>query len=341
MKIIHCNLWGDINVSDLALSIIDTPHFQRLHYIRQTGLSYKVFPSSHSSRYEHSLGTYAITRTLMDHLIFNQPELAADCDARLQELICIAGLIHDLGHGPFSHFFDSFLALVNVKNEWNDHEQRSIDVFKDLVKRYDVKITPFEIKFIDNLIHGRDTGAWYDTVINNQRSGLDMDKMDYVLRDSMSFGMKLLFDPLRIIKNSRIINNQLSFSDRIKDEITTVFLIRNKMNRFIYRHKKIVEFENVLLHFLINEKYGDELIDMINQKDVYRFIQQNDVKLINMIPFELFSEYESRKKKFSKCFHLSFEDNTWEKIKNTMFFNKKNLYENFLIHDWNINSCYL
>jgi HD superfamily phosphohydrolase len=340
MKVIHCNLWGDINVSDLALSIIDTPHFQRLHYIRQTGLSYKVFPSSHTSRFEHSLGTFAITRILLDHLILNQPDLVSSCDAHTQELICIAGLVHDLGHGPFSHFFDWFLNLVDVQNEWMDHEQRSIDIFKDLVIKFNIQLSMVDIQFIEDLIKGKDNGAWYDCIINNQQSGLDMDKMDYLLRDSQSFGMKLSFDPLRIIKNSRIINNQISFSDRIKDEIMTVFLIRNKMNRFIYRHKKIVEFENILLHFLIEQNMGQELIDIIKSKDVYRFIQQNDIKLLSSFPFDEYSLYESRKKRFTDSYHLHFEDTAWEKIKNTMFFNKKKLNENFLIHDWNIHSCY-
>jgi HD superfamily phosphohydrolase len=192
MKIIHCNLWGDIELSDLAISIIDTPHFQRLHYIKQTGMSYKVFPGAMTTRFEHSLGVYNVIRTLLIHLMNNQPELNENCDKRKQELICIAGLIHDLGHGPYSHLFDLFLKKFSMNNSWDDHENRSLDLFIDLVEKFNIKITRTEVDFIGKLVTGNgEIDKWYSHIVNNKISGLDMDKMDYVLRDSMNFGMKI------------------------------------------------------------------------------------------------------------------------------------------------------
>ena len=68
MKQFHCSIWGEIEVSDLALSIIDTFIFQRLHYIKQTGLAYKVFPNAIGTRFAHSLGVYHLTKTIINEI---------------------------------------------------------------------------------------------------------------------------------------------------------------------------------------------------------------------------------------------------------------------------------
>lgn len=344
MKIIHCNLWGDIEVSDLALQIIDTPHFQRLHYIKQTGMSYKVFPGATTTRFEHSIGVYGITRILLDHLIKKQPELAESCDARHQELICIAGLVHDIGHGPFSHLFDLFLEMRGFDNGWEDHETRGMDVLRDLI----VDISPDEMDFIRDMVSGKlSSKHWYHAIINNKKSGLDMDKMDYVLRDSMNFGMKIHFDPLRIIKNSRVIDGELCFCDRIKDEIITVFLIRNKMNRFIYRHKRVCLFESVLLYHLNSGLYQD-ILEIINEKNICGFLRWTDMTVLYRLPHKIYDDLESRRVTLSaeELAHYDtrqeYIDQEWAKIKKLWFYVKKDPHTKFMIkeEEWNLISCY-
>lgn len=340
MKIIHCNLWGDIEFSELAISIIDTPHFQRLHYIKQTGMAYKVFPSAMTTRFQHSLGVYNVTKMLLTHLINNQPELLFDCDKNKQELICIAGLIHDLGHGPYSHLFDSFLNKNQIKNGWENHENRSLDLFHDLIKKYNINISNNDFKFIESLVKGNEIQSqWYNHLINNKISGIDTDKMDYVLRDSTNFGMKIFFDPSRIIKNSRIIDDELCFCDRIKDEIITIFLIRNKMNRFIYRHSKICEFENALINSLDYQNSND-IINIIHNKNIDEFIKLNDYTfLFNYISLNQWTIYECRKLKYNDNSD-SFKDKQWEKIKNIKFYSRKNSSHKYLIKEWTIISCF-
>jgi len=339
MKIIHCNLWGDIEISDLAISIIDTPHFQRLHYIKQTGMSYKVFPGAHTSRFEHSIGVYGVIRTLIDHLIKKQPDLVESCNERKQELICIAGLIHDLGHGPFSHLFDYYLEKSGIHNGWQDHETRSLDLLTDIVTHHKVQISEHEIEFIQGLVQGQSAEpAWYDTIVNNKIAGLDMDKMDYVLRDSMNFGMKIHFDPLRIIKNCRVIDGELCFCDRIKDEIITVFLIRNKMNRFIYRHPKVCEYESIIMDYLESPVFGEIKMTM-SEKNIEKFLALNDYTLLFKIPRDEYQQYECRKKKYQKE-HKEYKDEEWSKIVNLQFYQKKDTSRKFSIENWNIVSCY-
>jgi HD superfamily phosphohydrolase len=305
-------------------------------------MSYKVFPGANTSRFEHSIGVYSILKMLLDHLIHKQPELLESCDARKQELICIAGLIHDLGHGPFSHLFDVFLKKSRINNSWDDHENRSIDLFRDLINEYKIPIEEDEISFIELMIKGTgDTQIWYHHVVNNKIAGLDMDKIDYVLRDSMNFGMKIHFDPLRLIKSSRVIDGELCFCDRIRDEIVTIFLIRNKMNRFIYRHPKVCEYENTILHFLGTDNFK-EIITQMKKKNIKYFIRLQDATILLKIPIEEWYPFECRKKKLEdqKDSFKKYKDKEWIKIKNLKFYRKKYPQEKFILEDWTIVSCF-
>ena len=140
MKNFRCSIWGDIEVSPLALSIIDTWEFQRLHYIKQTGFAYKISTAT-SSRFEHnSIGVYHITKYIINHLQKN-----IDCQDQLSErdvdLIIIIGLVHDLGHGPFSHTFDYWLKTQNSTIIPRDHEERSVLVLKRVALKYKIDMT--------------------------------------------------------------------------------------------------------------------------------------------------------------------------------------------------------
>jgi HD superfamily phosphohydrolase len=144
MKIIHCSIWGDIEVDDLAHSLLDTWTFQRLHYIRQTGFGYKVFPTAQVSRFAHSLGCYHITRRLLQEIQRRQPEVIALIPPRVLQLIPIAGLCHDIGHAAYSHWFDRLIGeLVEKKgethpptlskNSWYHHEERGVDILRTTI----------------------------------------------------------------------------------------------------------------------------------------------------------------------------------------------------------------
>eukprot|EP00483_Globobulimina_turgida_P012206 UN12228 len=93
-----------IEIPENIRVILDTPEFQRLRYLKQLGATYFVFPGATHNRFEHSLGVMHLARKLVLNLRMNQPDLQITND----EIFCVsaAGLVHDLGHGPFSHVFD-------------------------------------------------------------------------------------------------------------------------------------------------------------------------------------------------------------------------------------------
>ena len=112
-------IYEEIKLTTLALAIIDTWIFQQTRSVKQLGFVYLVYPSANHTRFEHMIGTYHITKYWINHLKGIYPECISD---EIAEWICIGGLCHDLGHGPFSHLFDD---ITETK-----HEIRSVKAVK-------------------------------------------------------------------------------------------------------------------------------------------------------------------------------------------------------------------
>ena len=131
---------GNIVIEGIAKRIIDTEEFQRLRNIKQLGCCNFVFPGAVHTRFEHSIGVYHLAKKYID--IFNKDK--EYFTEREKECISIAGLIHDIGHGPYSHLFDELFS--KDKN----HEYRSGELFKIMNKKYKLG---FNEKEIENIIH--------------------------------------------------------------------------------------------------------------------------------------------------------------------------------------------
>jgi HD superfamily phosphohydrolase len=252
-KKIGCNIHGPIEVSQLALQIIDTPEFQRLKNIKQLGVSSYVFPSATHTRFEHSLGVYHLGQKIMSKLsrdypdiTFNNPELGIiKLDKLICECVALAGMLHDVGHSMASHLFDSIMHdLSDSKNI--EHESRSCELVELICKReLKNELTNNHIKFIQSLIDPKEhhVGALYQ-IINNKKNNIDIDKIDYLMRDTYSLGLNKGVDFKRIIENIIIDDNgNIAYSKHVSIEIYELFNLRYIMHKKVYSHKtnKIIE----------------------------------------------------------------------------------------------------
>lgn len=263
MKVINDPIHGHIEFHPLLIRIIDTPQFQRLRYIKQLGGGYYVFPGASHNRFEHSLGVGYLGGCLVRTLSEKQPELRISD----RDILCvqIAGLCHDLGHGPFSHMFDGrFIPLARPEVKWT-HEQGSVQMFEHLVNSNGLRpvmeqyglIPEEDICFIKEQIIGpletpvkdsvwpykgrpKEKSFLYE-IVSNKRNGIDVDKWDYFARDCHHLGIPNNFDYNRFILFARVceVDNEKRICTRDKEagNLYDMFHTRNWLHRKAYQHK--------------------------------------------------------------------------------------------------------
>lgn len=222
-KIFNCPIHGHIELSPLSVRIIDTPQFQRLRDISQLGGVYFVFPGAASKRFEHCIGVSHLARSFCEFLRSNQPEL----NITTADVLCveIAGLLHDLGHGPFSHLFDArvFKQLLPPSHKFA-HEHASIGIIDILIEENNLMpefakygMDRNDIHFIKELIlgdlhdappgfewKGRGDKTFLYDIVANKRNGIDVDKFDYFARDCHVLGVTKSFDASRLMRFARV-----------------------------------------------------------------------------------------------------------------------------------------
>lgn len=256
-KIIKCNVHDIVPISSLACTIINTPEFHRLRDIKQLAVVHYVFPTATHSRFEHSLGVYHLTGQILDrlyqldpqHLYKAGPLGSVKLDARIRELIKIAGLCHDIGHGPFSHLFDDFLAASDHPLKY--HEARSIEITKRLLKR-ETELSDLEVEFIVTIIDPRhqDVGALYQ-IVANAMNGIDADKFDYLARDSLNTGVNIAFCFSRLISLITLDDNDnISYPEKCLSDIYKLYHSRYDMHRTVYQHKTVLIIKDLILEIL-------------------------------------------------------------------------------------------
>ena len=264
--IIYDNIHGYINLDPIASSIVDTPVFQRLRNIHQTGILYLVFPTANHSRFEHSVGTYHLAIQMIEKISKKQPELKITPE--IIQLVGIAGLCHDLGHLLFSHLFDDYFieSLPNYKElklqtKNTVHENRSITLLNYMVEKYEVPLNKDQIKVIGDLINPKESeyskwkskyqiGRWIFQIISNPLNSIDVDKFDYLVRDTQAVGLKFGFNYSRIIEDAKVIDNKICYSLQCSEDIYHMFFIRYRLHRQIYNHKAVKAIEILIIKLL-------------------------------------------------------------------------------------------
>ncbi|MCK4938535.1 MAG: HD domain-containing protein [Methanosarcinales archaeon] len=167
MKVVRDPVHGYIELDELAQALLDTPQMQRLRRIRQLGLSHLVYPGANHTRFEHSLGTYHLTCQLLKQIDISQTEE-----------IKAAALLHDVGHGPFSHVTEELIRRYSR----HGHEEIS-----HILKQPEIATVLDEFSIKPSYILSHLKGE--TTLGNILNSEIDMDRMDYLVRDAHYTGV--------------------------------------------------------------------------------------------------------------------------------------------------------
>jgi len=258
---------GLISVCPLAKKIIDTEEFQRLRNIKQLGCCYYVFPGASHNRFEHSIGVYHLAKKYIN--ILNQHKEFTDRDILC---ISIAGLIHDIGHGPFSHLFDEIVP------EEKNHEYRSGQLITRMNQTYNLGFSDAEINFMIQIIYptNRQDPKQYLYQIISNKNGIDVDRFDYLSRDIKMIGLNYGIECERIMNHSKIENNEIIFSDKVKINIEDYFNTRFIMYKEVYNHNTVRGIEHMIKQFLylVNDIFS--IYDTVHNDIWDAFIQFND-----------------------------------------------------------------
>ena len=261
VKKIYDTIHGFIPISENIQKIIDTPEFQRLRDLKQLGATNYVFPSATHTRFEHSIAVSYLGKTMIENIKKNQPEL--NISQREIELIEIAGLIHDIGHGPFSHLWDHYVIFTDEK----EHEERGCEIFKNMIKKYNFGINNYEFETICEIINPskKNVNKWYYQIIANKQCQLDVDKIDYIQRDSFYIGeigqnnnfKRLITDVRVVITNKDDTSDeeeihQLAWCDKLNYEIFSLFTTRYRLHKSVYTHHAVKSHEYIIIDILNN-----------------------------------------------------------------------------------------
>jgi hypothetical protein len=175
---------GNLQLKNFEVKLVDTPQVQRLRRIKQLGFTYLVYPGANHTRFEHSMGAMFLASKLADHL---------DLDDDEKEIVRISAILHDVGHGPFSHVSEAVLDY--------SHEIFTSKVIKES-QIADILSESFDPREIIDVINGKGP---LGQIISGE---LDVDRMDYLLRDSHYTGVAYgVIDVERLIYNMKLKKN--------------------------------------------------------------------------------------------------------------------------------------
>jgi len=300
-----------IRFTKVEHDILDNQMFQRLRRIRQLAGAHLIYPSAQHSRFEHSLGTMHIAGYAAETLLSKG---YLESEEEIQELR-LAALLHDIGHGPFSHLFEEVLNEKNRKN----HEDIGKEIIlkseiSDIISRYG-----HDPSTISNLSCGQSKIKFLNEII---AGSLSADIMDYLPRDGMFTGTEYgNIDYHRLVTSFRVVSkNHLALDRSALYSFESMLISRYEMFKAVYFHKTVRSAEVMLLHSMLLADDQLNLTD-ISLENFLELTDENVLERIislkhqNEIASKLAIDYRSRR--LLKCVYERFlhrHDPTFKKI---------------------------
>ncbi|MCX6239810.1 MAG: HD domain-containing protein [Bacteroidia bacterium] len=233
-KIVNDPVWGFIELnSDLHLELIEHPYFQRLRRIKQLGLSSLVYPGANHTRFEHAIGTMHLVRSALDVLKRKGNKITEE----EEEGVMVALLLHDIGHGPFSHALEQSI-VQGVSHEelsrfYMDELNREMDGRLSLA--IDIFLNCYSKRFLHQLVSGQ----------------LDMDRLDFLKRDSFYSGVSEgVVSSERIIQMLNVQHDQLVVEVKGIYSVEKFLIARRLMYWQVYLHKTVLSAEHMMIKLL-------------------------------------------------------------------------------------------
>jgi HD superfamily phosphohydrolase len=252
-KVIRDPIHGSIRLDGVFLDLADTRHFQRLRQIKQNGLCYLVYPAMNSTRFEHSLGVYHLGGRIGEHLQLRDAErmsLRAAC------------LLHDLGHGPFSHTFDELMEGYGL-----EHENESARIINNTEVADILLGAGIKPKSVVELVFGE---GRLGKLLSSE---VDVDKMDYLIRDAYYAGVAYgVTDVERLLQSMRMVKGDVVVDSRGLEAAESLLINRNLMYQTVYRHHAKRIAESMINHAV------EKLVK--GKSDAARVFKMDDIELV-------------------------------------------------------------
>ncbi len=265
-KIINDPVYGFINIpGDFIFDLIEHPWFQRLRNIKQLGLTSFVYPGATHSRFQHCLGALH----LMDNALRTLKNKGVKISTEEQEATLIAILLHDAGHGPFSHALEdsiingishedlSLLLIEKINETYNGKLDLTLEIFKGTYHR----------KFLHQLITGQ----------------IDMDRLDYLRRDSFFTGViEGSVGSDRIIRMLNVVDGNLVIDEKGIYSLEKFLIARRLMYWQVYMHKTVIASENLLVKILQRAKELAEEGNDLYATPALKFFLNNKIEAADL-----------------------------------------------------------
>ncbi|XP_021842910.1 uncharacterized protein [Spinacia oleracea] len=290
-KHVKDNVHGFIQLDPLALKFIDTEQFQRLRDLKQLGAVH--------SRFEHSIGVYHLAGEAVNELKRYQGSELGIENFDIQA-VKIAGLLHDVGHGPFSHMFESgFLPKVLGGGAKWSHEDMSERLVDYMVDEHHIEMEDAMLKKVKGMIvasteHGsayrvKDKRFLYDIVANG-RNGIDVDKFDYIVRDSRACGLGCNFQFERLLQTMRVMDDEICYRAKEYLTVSKLFITRADLHRTVYTHAKVKAVELMVVDALLKANNHLQFSAKIHDPAEFWKLDDTIIKRIEIDPHPALKE---------------------------------------------------
>ncbi len=285
LKFFNDPIYGFIGTpNELIFNLIEHPFFQRLRRISQMGMSYLVYPGAHHTRFHHALGSMHLMTKAIDILKRKGIEITQEEEIGLLSAI----LLHDIGHGPFSHALEGFVV------QGLDHEQISLEFMKELNRQFGG-----ELEMGISIFKGEYPKKFLNQLVSSQ---LDMDRLDYLKRDSFYTGVtEGNINSDRLISMLNVVDGGLVIEEKGIYAVEKFLMARRFMYWQVYLHKTGLMAEQLLVGIMRRARFllenGAELMGskallfflksdkqvMTNPSFLEKFARLDDVDILGAI----------------------------------------------------------